>query len=178
MKSAGNNSFYCIFARQKRKSVSENAASEQGHLAAAGAAAKCYASERCSIPRCSAKPGAARALAGRAQEVRFHSGLRQALRGRDSASAGGYRAVPVRCSIPWCTRSDSGAGGGRPADAAQEALFPVPASRASFNSAGASERSACQPRQRVAKCEAASIGCSIPLPVILVGRGNPRGVGV
>ncbi|PIU20554.1 MAG: hypothetical protein COT18_01605, partial [Elusimicrobia bacterium CG08_land_8_20_14_0_20_59_10] len=38
----------------------------------------------------------------------------------------------------------------------------LPASRASFNSAGASERSACQPRQRRAKGDAASIGCSIP----------------
>jgi len=108
-----------------------------GQLAAAGAAANCDASN-----------------------------LRQALRGRSrpakgpaSGSAGGFSRI--RCSIPWCTRSDSGAGGGRLPDAAQEVTFP--ASRASFNSAGASERSACQPRQRRAKGDAASIGCSIPL---------------
>ena len=52
---------------------------------------------------------------------------------------------------------------GQIADRAQEVLFPVPASRVSNNSAGVSERSACQPRQRVAKGDAASIGCSIPL---------------
>ena len=78
-----------------------------------------------------------------------------------SADACGFSRIG--CSTPWCTRSDSGAGGGRPADAAQEVLFPVPASPASFNSAGASERSACQPRQRLAKGDAASIRRSIPL---------------
>ena len=116
-----------------------------GQLAAAGAAANCDASIGCSIPRRSAKPGAGRALTASAKEVRFPSVLRQALRGRDSASAGGYRAVgaslpsacqprqrrakceaaSIRCSIPRCTRSVSGAGGGRPADAAKEVILPL-----------------------------------------------------
>ena len=170
-----------------------------GQLAAAGAAANCDASIGCSIPRRSAKPGAGRALTASAKEVRFPSVLRQALRGRDSASAGGYRAVgaslpsacqprkrrakceaaSIRCGIPCCTRSDSGAGGGRLPDAAQEVLFPVPASRASYNSAGASERSACQPRQRRAKGDAASIRCGIPLSQECVMRpgDNFRGPG-
>ena len=151
MKSAGKNSFYSFCGQNCKNpflyffcgpAEKEIPCGRAGQLPAAAAAGNGYASERCSIPQ---------------------SVLRQALRGRFSASAGGYPAVPVRCSIPRCTRSDSGAGGGRPADAAQEVVFPVPASLASNNSAGASERSACQPRQRLAKGDAASIRRSIPL---------------
>ena len=149
MKSAGKNSFYSFCGQNCKNpflyffcgpAEKEIPCGRAGQLPAAGAAGNGYASERCSIPQ---------------------YGLRQALRGRVSASAGGYPAVPVRCSIPRCTRSDSGAGGGRLPDAAQEVTFP--ASRASNNSAGASERSACQPRQRLAKGDAASIRRSIPL---------------
>jgi len=166
--SAGNNSFYSFCGKNCKNPILYFFGpggkrilhcGRAGQLAAAAAAANCYASIRRSIPRCSAKPGGGR-RADAAKEVRFpffHAASSAAAR---SADACGFSRIG--CSTPWCTRSDSGAGGGRLPDAAQEVVFPVPASRASFNSAGASERSACQPRQRRAKGDAASIRCGIP----------------
>ena len=170
MKSAGKNSFYSFCGQNCKNpflyffcgpAEKEIPCGRAGQLPAAGAAGNGYASERCSIPRRSAKPGAARDLAGRAQEVRFPAVFAASSAAARSADACGFSRIG--CSIPRCTRSASVAGGGRPADAAQEVLFPVPASLASNNSAGASERSACQPRQRLAKGDAASIRRSIPL---------------
>ena len=129
-------------------------------MAAAGAAGKCYASIRCSIPRCSTRDsgaGAGRASAS-AKEVCFFL-LRQAWEAAPRGRPCGFSRI--RFPGPRCTRSDSVAGGGRLADAAQEVCFPLVRHYRAV-CLGASERSACRPRQRAAKCEAASIRCSIP----------------
>ena len=105
--SAGKNSFYCIFARKKRKNAGAGERGTWPPLVRPPSATRVV---RCSIPRCSAKPGGGRRAAA-AKEVCcpfFHAASSAAAR---SADACGFSRIG--CSIPRCTRSDSGAGGGR-----------------------------------------------------------------
>lgn len=106
MKSAGNNSFYSFCGQNCKNpfllffcgpAEKEIPCGRAGQLPAAGAAGNGYASERCSIPRCSAKPGGGR-RADAAKEVRFpffHAASSAAAR---SADACGFSRIG--CSIP------------------------------------------------------------------------------
>lgn len=183
--SAGKN-IYKFFSRDRKEKCSSGRA---GQLAAAGAAANacagavtrpmafktanCYASSKMQNTALFGEAGSGPFLGTRT------GGLFQphAASGATARSAGARDISRIGCSTPWCTRSDSGAGGGRPADAAQEVSFPRSREPGELQQRGASERSAWPPPERRTQGDAASIGCSTPLFVILAGRGDPRDAG-
>lgn len=167
---------FIVFSRAEKKNA-VSVAGERGTWPPLVRPPSATRAVRCRTPRCSTRASGAGGgrRADAAKEVRFPSFLRQARRGRVSASAGGFSRIG--CSIPRCSRSVSGAGGGRQPDAARGGCFLLPREPGELQQRGASLRSACRPRKRLAKCDAASIRRSIPLVVILVDAGRRGGPG-
>ena len=105
--------------------------------------ANCDASVRCSVP------------------LFLRQAERASSRPTNGAAYGRARGISrIGCSIPRCSAKP---GGGRPADAAKEVFFPVVRR---YHAVCASLRSACRPRQRAAKGDAASVRCSSPLSIL------------